>query len=166
MHVLDPNPAQIHIIDIAHGLSSMPRYSGQIDPRFTVGEHSLYVANLILYEKHSKQLALAGLLHDASEAFLSDIPRPAKNFCNNYLQIEKRFMQAIFKRFDLDLALLEKVAKYDIMAYKAELRDVTDREVHVDDHPDIPAGLLPVIRYDNSREIRYEFYEKYLELSQ
>jgi len=64
-----PHPHQIDIRDIAHGLSLLCRFSGQCPYFFSVAEHSIYVAD---------NLKLEGLLHDASEAYLADLPRPVK----------------------------------------------------------------------------------------
>ena len=70
---LDPNPADIDIKDIAHALSNCCRFAGHIKSFYSVAQHSVIVSELCEPEN-----ALAGLLHDASEAYLSDIARPVK----------------------------------------------------------------------------------------
>lgn len=45
---------------------------------------------------------LACLLHDASEAFISDITRPVKHNLPEYLVIEKRLQDTIYRRFGID----------------------------------------------------------------
>ena len=47
-------------------------------------------------------MQLACLLHDASEAYISDIIRPVKVHLSNYMEIEERIMDKIWRRFDLD----------------------------------------------------------------
>ena len=42
------------------------------------------------------------LLHDASEAYISDIIRPVKVHLSNYLVIEEQIMDTILKKYDLD----------------------------------------------------------------
>src|SRR5580704_6503205 len=69
----DPRPEQICIEDIAHGLSMLCRFVGQCRFFFSVAEHSIAVARLL-----PTNLKLFGLLHDASEAYLADLPRPVK----------------------------------------------------------------------------------------
>ena len=69
----DPRPEQICIEDIAHGLSMLCRFAGQCRFFFSVAEHSIAVAHLL-----PANLKLFGLLHDASEAYLADLPRPVK----------------------------------------------------------------------------------------
>ena len=66
--------------DIALGLSRIFRFCGQTIQPYTVAQHSLLVAELMRRRYQSYRAALAGLLHDAHEAFTSDIPKPAKDF--------------------------------------------------------------------------------------
>ena len=68
-----PNPDDIRIEDIAHALSNQCRFAGHAREFYSVAEHSVHVSQLCLPEH-----ALWGLLHDASEAYLVDLPRPLK----------------------------------------------------------------------------------------
>ena len=79
----DPRPEQICIEDIAHGLSMLCRFAGQCRFFFSVAEHSIAVAHLL-----PANLKLFGLLHDASEAYLADLPRPVKAGLPEYRAIE------------------------------------------------------------------------------
>ena len=47
-------------------------------------------------------MALACLLHDASECYISDVIRPVKVHLQNYLEIESMIMDAIWEKFHLD----------------------------------------------------------------
>ena len=62
----DPRYEDIHIEDIAHGLSMTCRFGGQCDHFYSVAEHSWHVAMLC-----PQRDRLAGLMHDASEASIS-----------------------------------------------------------------------------------------------
>lgn len=42
-------------------------------------------------------MVLACLLHDASEAYISDIIRPVKAHLSNYLEIEEMIMNVIWE---------------------------------------------------------------------
>lgn len=68
---LDPRIEDIDIIDIAHSLSNQCRFSGHVKHFYSVAQHSVYVSYL------SK--SLAGLMHDGSEAYLVDLPKPIKD---------------------------------------------------------------------------------------
>ena len=70
----NPNPDMIRLDDIAHHLSNTCRFSGACEPYYSVAEHSVLVSRLALdgYKREA-------LLHDAAEAYLWDIPRPAKH---------------------------------------------------------------------------------------
>lgn len=70
---LDPRPKDIDIRDIAHALSQQCRFGGHISKFYSVAEHACNVVELL-----PQHLKLWGLLHDASEAYLMDIPSPFK----------------------------------------------------------------------------------------
>ena len=48
---------------------------------------------------HSRRVALACLLHDASEAYLSDVPRPFKQHLPQYRALEDRLLAAIYQKY-------------------------------------------------------------------
>lgn len=72
---------EISILDIAHSLSQKPRFNGNLNFYYSVADHSVWIANK-LEEKvpYNPKLCLRGLLHDASEAYLWDIPTPLKEY--------------------------------------------------------------------------------------
>lgn len=124
--VLNPKPYDFVLSDIVLSLVDLPRYCNQLKTKYTVLAHSVYAAKIALKLTGSKELAKACLLHDASEAYLNDVPKPVKNYCKDYLKIEKKFMKAICERFGIDIKMLKEVDKYDKMAYYAEQRDLTE----------------------------------------
>lgn len=94
---MDPMPCEIFIEDIAHSLSNLCRYNGHCRHFYSVAEHCVHISGSV-----EKKYALAALLHDAAESYVSDVPRPLKPFLINYSDIEKRVMEAILKRFKID----------------------------------------------------------------
>lgn len=115
LNVLNPDPKDIDIVDIAHALSHNCRWTGHTKTFYSVARHSIYVANL-LPEEHQ----LAGLGHDFSEAFLSDISRPLKNHLIGYKEIEDRLMHVIANKFGFQWPMHELVKWADDEALKYE----------------------------------------------
>jgi len=93
---LDPRADEIHIEDIAHSLSLQCRYAGHCKRFYSVAEHSVLLARYV-----SQPVKLWALLHDASEAYLVDVPRPIKPYLENYEDVERRLMYRIRDRFGL-----------------------------------------------------------------
>ena len=94
-------PEDVSLRDIAHALSLLCRGGGHMKYFYTVGLHSLNCAREAASRGWSDRLVLACLLHDASEAYLSDIIRPVKVHLSNYLEIEEQIMQTILTHFHL-----------------------------------------------------------------
>lgn len=89
-------PSQVSILDIAHSLSNKCRFGGHSRVFYSVAQHSVRVAWAL-----PPRLRLAGLLHDASETYLEDVPRPVKRILVGYSDLERRVMQVVSNRFDL-----------------------------------------------------------------
>jgi hypothetical protein len=76
----DPQIADINIMDIAHHLSGVKRYTGATEGDLSVAEHSYWIAWKLRKDGYSAGVQLAGLLHDAQEAWMNDMGRPHKNW--------------------------------------------------------------------------------------
>lgn len=105
---LDPRPEDVLIEDIAHALANMCRYAGHTSRFYSVAEHSIIVSRLV-----APELALSALLHDATEAYVVDVPRPLKRFLMNYAEVEELNWQAIAAKFELDPVLHESIKNAD-----------------------------------------------------
>lgn len=97
----DADPKDVDIIDIAHSLAMQCRFNGHCTEFYSVSEHCVNTAKYVLetIPKASKLTALFALLHDASEAYLCDIPRPLKPKMKKYLEWEKNMSTIIFAKF-------------------------------------------------------------------
>lgn len=104
----DPIVEDIHIVDIAHSLSMQCRFGGHTKKFYSVAEHSVLVSENVREED-----ALWGLLHDASEAYLIDVPRPIKKLLPNYAELEEVTMAAVCMRFGLNLMMPPTVKHVD-----------------------------------------------------
>lgn len=100
------DPTQIDIFDIAHALAYQPRFAGHTDVFYSVAEHSINVAKLV-----PMQYKLQALLHDATEAYLCDIPTPFKAMLPQYKELEACLWEGIAKRFGVPVEL-HKTVKY------------------------------------------------------
>ncbi|MCL2662455.1 MAG: HD domain-containing protein [Oscillospiraceae bacterium] len=96
---LSPQIDKIHIEDIAHSLSLMCRANGHIDYFFSVAQHSLNCAAEAKARGFTARVQLACLIHDASEAYISDILTPVKQYLHEYMNIEENLQNTIYKKF-------------------------------------------------------------------
>lgn len=96
---LEPKNEDIIIEDIAHALSFMPRANGHFPEFYSVAQHCIACCEEALERKYSKRVALACLLHDASEAYVADITRPVKKHLSEYLGIEKKIQNAVYEKY-------------------------------------------------------------------
>jgi len=112
-HFLTPKPDDFDAEEIAEALSRRCRWSGHCRSYYSVAQHSVYVSMAAAPHGH----ALWGLLHDAAEAFLPDVPRPLKALLKvatprpggrHKLEplddVENRILRAVAERFHLDPA--------------------------------------------------------------
>jgi len=116
MDPLTPDPKDIEIVDIAHALSLLCRANGHFPHFYSVAQHCVNCVNEAIARGFSKRVQLACLLHDASEAFISDITRPVKKSLPTYLAIEKALQTVIYQKylpFPLTEAELSKVSEID-----------------------------------------------------
>lgn len=102
---LAPLPGSVSIESIAHALAHQCRFNGHCARFYSVAEHSICVSYQV-----PPALALAGLLHDAAEAYIGDVVRPIKSLlcleldvqCHmTFRAVEQRILRAIFMRFDV-----------------------------------------------------------------
>jgi uncharacterized protein len=103
IHLIDPDPNEIFIEDIAHSLSLLCRFGGNVSEFYSVAQHCAMVSTHMSGETDEPTQLLAGLLHDAAEAYLVDIPAPLKRIIPEYKVIEDRIERAIWTRFDIDM---------------------------------------------------------------
>lgn len=96
---MDPLAEEVFIEDIAHSLAMQCRYAGHCIRFYSVAEHSVLMARYL--RRHGAKISLAALLHDASEAYLIDVPRPVKPFLEGYRRAEKAVQREVFIRFGL-----------------------------------------------------------------
>ena len=94
-----PDAEGICIEDIAHALSYLCRGNGHVSKYWSVAQHCILCAREAAAREWPDRLVLACLLHDASECYLSDVPRPFKGELTGYREHEERLLQMIYVRY-------------------------------------------------------------------
>lgn len=89
--------------DIAHHLSKICRYGGALGlfKHYSVARHSLYMYDWAKKKGWPKDILAAILFHDASEAFLGDVVSGLKKYLADYLIIEDKIQNIIYKKYDI-----------------------------------------------------------------
>lgn len=104
----DPRPNEIFIDDIAHALSRLCRFGGHCLRFYSVAEHCVLLSRVA-----PEECRFWALMHDASEAYLLDVPTPLKPMLGGYKHAEKMIMRAIEERFGLFFGVPEIVKQLD-----------------------------------------------------
>jgi hypothetical protein len=155
---LDPQPEDICIEDIAHALSLVCRFGGHVKSFYSVAQHS------ILVSRHcSPANKLWGLLHDASEAYLVDIPRPVKKTPElaGYAELEGKLMRVICDKFGLPHEEPAEVKELDTVLVITEQRDLLGAQAKPWSRHAIPLPqeIAPWAPFTAERIFLNEFYK-------
>ncbi len=108
---LNPKIEDISEYDIAHALSLLCRAGGHFARFYSVAQHSVNCAKEAAARGCSMRIILGCLLHDASEAYLSDITRPVKAHLPRYLEIEENLQNTIYRKWLSPMPNEEELAR-------------------------------------------------------
>jgi uncharacterized protein len=139
--VANMRPEDVCCCDIAHALSNICRFGGHTPHFYSVAQHSIVVADML-----PKHLRLAGLLHDAAEAYVGDMVAPLKHgmISREYSEIEDAILRVIGKRFDVDLVPKHPAVRLaDRRACLTEFRDVMGLDWRLYVAPSEAASIAP-----------------------
>lgn len=178
---LTPRADEVDIQDIAHALSLVCRWTGHTYCFYSVAEHSLRVSKLAeqlaladwrklvgkATGEHSwaRKVALWGLLHDASEAYLCDMPSPLKHapgMGQLYKGFEARLMEVIATRYELVPHMPSLVKDADLILLNTEARDLMDVADADQDEWRVPGERLPETIYPmDAQRAEVEFMRRF-----
>lgn len=148
---LEPRVEDVRILDIAHALSLVCRWSGHVTKFYSVAQHSILVS-----ENVPEKLKLAALLHDASEAYISDLSRPIKRapgLGEVYMKVEKEIQDSINAKFGIETIHLPEIKRADNLLLLTEQRDLMPENV----------AFIEDDGHDRLKEIVYPWPSEYAE---
>lgn len=165
----DPQADEVFITDIAHALSLQCRFGGHCNRFYSVAEHSVRVSDYLL-EISTTDNAKIGLLHDASEAYLIDLPRPLKEnreFGEIYRNAEHKIEAVIAEKFKIVHPWPELVKRADNTVLATEKRDLMAYGgLHCTDlaplPPPLPEIILPMPPHEAERIFIQRFASMFL----
>ena len=100
----DPDPEQLDAGDIARALANQCRFGGHSRTFYSVAQHSVIVSELVQERGGDVEDAFAALMHDATEAYLGDMPHPIKHRSQlgaAFKEAEDQLEQVIRERFGI-----------------------------------------------------------------
>lgn len=138
---VNPDKTLIDIHDIAHALSFICRGNGHVKSFFSVGQHCVNAAKEAALRGYSNRVILACLIHDAGEAYLSDVPRPVKPSMPEYIKMEDNLLNIIYEKFlgspltEEEQQLVKSVDNdllyYDLKILLNEVLDIPAPHLHI-----------------------------------
>ena len=147
---LEPKAEEIAIEDIAHSLSLLCRANGHYEEFYSVAAHSINCYDEACARSQTERVKLACLLHDAAEAYISDIPRPVKVDLPGIDEIEDRIINLVYEKFvgsplsEYELSTVKSIDDamlyYEFYEYKGiklfeEMPYVASTPLYYDDTP-------------------------------
>lgn len=127
--LLNPKPEDICVEDIAHALSNVCRFSGHCREFYSVAQHSVLCSFWI----HKSGFEFEALMHDSSEAYLTDISRPLKysSAMVGYRELEAKTEKVLAEKFGIPYPKSELVKKVDDRMLSTENRDLRGSKVQL-----------------------------------
>lgn len=146
VNIFEPTPDMFRIEDIAHALSHQCRFGAHLPVFYSVAQHSINCC------RHAEEKdKFSALMHDASEAYLIDIPSPVKAELTNYKEIEHRLMTVLAEKFKFEYPLSPAVLAVDKDRLEWEWENIM-----------IKRGIqLPIYTYQQAKHTFLSYYNSY-----
>lgn len=120
----NPKPESISLDEIAHSLAIQNRFNGHTRFPYSVAQHSINVSRLLEEWGERPEVLLAGLMHDAAEAYTGDLISPLKRGDEHFQLVELLATKAVADTFFLLHPMPEIVKKADMVMLMVERRDL------------------------------------------
>jgi 5'-deoxynucleotidase YfbR-like HD superfamily hydrolase len=181
VNLLKPHVGVIDIRDIAQSLGAQCRFTGHANGFYSVAEHSVECANLVLSlvppveleamtDEQKRVLQLEALMHDAPEAYLGDVSRPLKSLLNSYKALERIWEPVIAEAFGLPVKRNPRVTRVD------QIMNVTEYRHLMPANPSDDLKFSMATSYDDAiddfvfrkldhNEAANLFYDRFIELT-
>lgn len=133
----------VNLDDIAHNLSKIQRFNGAIPIgiSYSVAEHCINLSNYFNNKLFNVSLGLHALLHDASEALLSDILSPIKVSLIDYKILEEEIQAVIYRRFGLQFPFDNE-----------QILSTCDKRILIDEVETIMPDKLEIYKHETGLE--------------
>ena len=161
----------IDIRDIARSLGAQVRYNGHTHEPYSIAQHSVACARLVRCWGESKLTQLTALIHDAAEAYCSDIPKPLRRRMRNeggvYDEILEEVEEMIAEKYGLPYPYPQAVEDADAAVYAYERQGISKHPyIDISEVEDPPALVGKTLAsYWNAQRARKEFMEEFVLLS-
>lgn len=165
---LEPRLEDIHIGDIAHALGAVNRFNGHTREPYSVAQHSVLVSRQLW--RFGTDVQLVGLLHDASEAYLCDVPRPLKQSGEfaRYREAEERLQALIYRAFGVDVIAADpgvqsEVKLVDRRMLRTEQAALMPPAAHGEDREDVKPFQILISSW-SAANASARFHDRFREL--
>jgi len=115
----NPVSSMVCLEDIAHALAHTCRFGGHVREFYSVAQHCVMASHIVPAGD-----ALWALMHDASEAYVGDMPKPLKNLLPDYQEMEQRVEKIVLEHFGLFGPMPSSVKPADLVMLATEQRDL------------------------------------------
>lgn len=170
-------PRGITIEDVAASLAKINRFNGHTRVPYSVAQHSVWISRRMQEAGYSTAVQLAGLMHDAAEAYLGDLTSPAQMRVFGDSESGRACLPSAWKeaQTEIDLAIVSElklpvflpggtiaaIKFYDLMALRTEWRDLmlgpepADFAALPEAHPE------PIRPFENWQTAQEQFFARF-----
>ena len=169
--LIDPKPEDVHLSDISHSLSMICRYNGHVSGFYSVAEHCCHIYDWLGMQGLHQRIMLAGLLHDAPEAYVGDVIWPVQQALPEFRDAFHALQARVWAVMRVALDIPETVDLRHALVREADVRILLDeRAALLTTPPPIPWAvehLQPLgveIQAWGPREARVQWLSRYLHI--